>query len=122
MRVMQGSILGPLFFLVFINDLPGGLQSNVRIFADDTSLFSVIIDSLRSSNLLNIDLRLIENWAFQKKNQAIEVISSKKTIHTAHPILTFNNNIICSKDSHKHLGMVLDKMLTFGHHLKREDF
>ena len=92
-------------------------------------LFSVIIDSLRSSNLLNFDLRMIENWAFQWKmsfnpdpsiKQAIEVIFSKKTIHTPHPILTFNNNIICSKDSHKHLGMVLDKKLTFGHHFIKE--
>ena len=49
--VPQDSILGPLFFLVFINDLPDGLQSNVKIFADDTSLFSVRVDSLRSSNL-----------------------------------------------------------------------
>ena len=51
--------------------------------------------------------------------QAIEVIFKKKNIATAHPILTFTNNIICSKDSHKHLGMVLDKK-TFGHYLKEK--
>ena len=59
--VPQGSILGPLLFLIFITDLPDGLQSNAKIFVDDTSLFSVMIDSLRSSNLLNTDLALIED-------------------------------------------------------------
>ena len=49
----QGSILGPLFF---INDLATDLKSNVKLFADDTSLFSIVSDPLETANILNKDL------------------------------------------------------------------
>ena len=56
--VMQGSILGPLLFLVYINNLPDTLQSNVRIYPDDTFLFSVVHDSCLSPDALSLNLSL----------------------------------------------------------------
>ena len=65
--VPQGSMLGPLLFLIYINDLTEDLSTNAKLFADDTSLFSVIHDIQTSANNLNKDLERICNWATQWK-------------------------------------------------------
>ena len=113
--VPQGSMLGPLFFLIFINDIPEGIQSNIKIFADDTSIFSVLKDNVRDSAILSEDLNLISNWAFKwnmsfnpdPSKQAKEIVFSKKRCITQLRVLMFNNNVISSTDSHKHLRTYL---------------
>ena len=64
--VPQGSILGPLLFLVYIDDLPQGLRCNAKLFADYTSLFSTITNPAISSNLSEV-LFKITQWAYQWK-------------------------------------------------------
>ena len=97
-RIPQGSILGPLLFLIYINDLSNGVSSNCKLFADYTSLFSVVNDIQSSAATLRNDLTVIRNWAFQWKmifnrdltRQAQEVIFSRKTKKLLHLYLLFN--------------------------------
>ena len=123
--VPQGSVLGPLLFLVYTNDLPNGLLSNPKFFADDTSIFSVVKDKLNSSNKLNEDLSQISQWAYQWKmsfnpdvsKQAQEVIFSRKKNIGNHPAVFFNNLPINRKSTQKHLGLLLDVKLNFSEHI-----
>ena len=118
--VSQGSILGPLLFFIYINDLVNGLSSNTNPFADDTSLFSNIHDSVITTSELHSDLARIQQWAFQWKmtfnpdlnKQAQKVVFSRKLKKVCHPPLRFKNNV-SQTSSQKHLGLTLDNRLTF---------
>ena len=113
------------FFLIFINDLSDNVISNPKLFADDTSLFSVVQDITLSAKNLNDDLKKINKWAFHWKmsfkpdpnKQAQEVIFSRKLNKPNHPSLNFNNTIVIQSKNHKHLGMILDTKLDFQDYL-----
>ena len=67
--IPQGSVLGPLLFLIYIYDLPDGINSLCKIFADDKSLLSKVSEIHKSASNLNDDLEKISYWAYQWKMQ-----------------------------------------------------
>ena len=128
--IPQGSVLGPLLFLIYINDLPDGINSLCKIFADDTSLFSKVSEIHKLASNLNDDLEKISYWAYQWQVQfnpdpnkpANEVIFSRKTNsnNLSHPPIKLNNNVISKCPHQKHLGIVLDSKLNFNAHVDKK--
>ena len=126
--VPQGSVLGPLLFLVYINDLPDNISSDIRLFADDSSLFTDVDGVDQTHDKLCKDLQTITMWAYRWKmifnhditKQAIEVIFSCKKQKPDHPELNFNGIPVAREPFIKHLGVYLDSRLNFNNTLKNK--
>ena len=117
-----------LLFLVYINDLERNIKSNIKLFADDTMLFSRVKNPEISANDLNHDLDIIRQWAHQWKlkfnpdptKQATEVIFSCKKSSPNHPQIIFNETCVAKVNNQKHLGLIRDSSLSFKKHLNEK--
>ena len=110
--VPQGSILSPLLFLVFINDIVNEIGSCIRFFADDISLFIIVDDPVASAERLNAALIKILQWAETwlvtfNPNKTESLIISRKINKPLHPFLYMNDQQVLEVDCHKHLGLYL---------------
>ena len=123
--VPQGSFLGSLLILIYINDLEKNIKSNVKFFADDTMLLSVVNNPAISANELDHELKVISQWAYQWKmnfnpdlnKQAIELLFSCKKNIPNHPSLFFNESVVPKVKEQKHLGLTLYSKLSFERHV-----
>ena len=90
---------------MYIGDLVDDISSDAKLFADDTSLFTVVYDEITSANQLNRDLKIISEWAYQWKmqfnpdinKQAVQVIFSQEKNKSIHPSLFFNGGSSCDE-------------------------
>ena len=120
--VPQGSILGPLLFLIYINDIVNNINAKVRLFADDTSLYIVVDTPIAAAATLNNDLDTIFNWSKTwlvsfNPSKTESMIFSKKVKKPNHPNLYMNNISIDHFDSHKHLGITLSSDASWKKHI-----
>ena len=125
MGVPQGSNLGPLLFLLFVNDFPSCLQcSSCNLFADDTAIYC----KAKTIDKLNTDLQLETNQAFKWFNDNLLTVNTDKTctivIGTRQRItptddltITLSNNPLNPVNRIKYLGVTIDKNLTWNDHI-----
>ena len=119
--VPQGSVLGPLLFLVFINDLPESIHSaGTFIFADDTKLVKCIDDSV-SQQLLQDDLNNLSTWcntlslALNPVKCSVLRVSLSPSLTTP-PVYTILNVSLCSVSKQRDLGILVKNDLTWSDH------
>ena len=122
--VPQGSILGPLLFLVYVNDLVDDLQTTPYLFADDTSLLATINPRDPGSTFadINTDLCTLSNWANQWRvtfnaSKTVYMVISNKSKVPRYPDLFLHGEKLTKVTSHKHLGVTLTSNMTWNLHI-----
>ena len=127
--VPQRSILGPLLFLIYINDLPNCLKSTIPcLYADDTQIFTSSHDTAKIADSLNSDLENITDWLTVNKLQShpnktkMMVIASRYNLNLKvsdfRSNIRINNKVVLSVFSQKCLGIYLDERLAFDAHIE----
>lgn len=129
--VPQGSVLGPLLFILYMNDLPDNLQSGVYMFADDTKIYHIHSNHSGSvSNVIQNDLDALQQWS---ENWLLKFHPEKcKQLHVKKPSVTtslptrhlysYVDNTRCdvnlpSVQQEKDVGVIFDSHLNFKHHI-----
>ena len=114
--IPQGSKLGPLLWLLYVNDIIDGIESEILLFADDTCCFATGIDPAETAMILNRDLEKLKIWASRWKvtfnpSKSKDIIFSEKKVLFNSPPLVLDNSFVERVHEHKHLGIYLSSTL-----------
>ncbi len=120
--VPQGSILGPLLFLIFINDIANDLESVPHLFADDTNILFPTKDMQLGIATVNRDLMKISSWCDKwcvtmNPGKIKAILYSRKRNPSQINGLTYNNSPVKIVTSLKHLGLQFDSQLNWNEHI-----
>ena len=119
--VPQGSVLGLILFLLYINDLPEQIHSKVRLFADDTAIY-LTVDSKNNCKTLQQDLQKLEAW---EKNWELDFNPSKcQVLHISrsrnpikHPYI-HHGQVLQEVDHAKYLGLDINRDSSWNNHIQ----
>ena len=131
LHVTQGFILERLFFIVYVNDLPTSFKmSNLIVLVDDTNLFHEHQDVIKTFDLVNEELKNMNEW-FMSKKLSLNVGKTKYSLFHKYikmydlPLkllkINVNNEEIKRKYYAKFLGVLLDENLSRRKHLKQTE-
>ena len=120
--VPQGSILASLLFLIFINDIDVSINSDMFIFADDTTLAKIYNSVLEAESCINGDLKTISQWAdrwmvkFNLEKTVFINFSLKRNLLNI-PKIEFSSTLVKQVPEHKHLGIILSEDMKWSKHI-----
>ena len=123
--IPQGSILGPLLFLIYINDLPNATFSKPRLFADDTCIMPSDSSLPNLETKCNTELNQLKNWCntnklqINPKKSSVLLIPSKLNSPPLNLKIYYDNSLIVCQELCKYLSMHLDSKLLFKNHIKQ---
>ena len=122
--VPQGSVLGPILFLIYINDITETLINDSFLFADDTSIFCPVQKGniIKAAEKVKVDLEKVHLWAKKwlvqiNPTKTVVMLFSKKRHPPKLPHLILDGNQLQVVTSHKHLGIVLTQSLDWSEYI-----
>ena len=121
----QGTVIGPLLFLMYINNVPDGLKSRTSLFADDCIICHPI-SSVDDCNVLQIDLKLLENWGakwlMSCKPEECNTFSFSRRRNRINFDYELSGHVLQTLNQHKYLGVILPSTMKWNAHIDKAVF
>lgn len=122
--VPQGSVLGPILFVIFINDMPNNIKSNISLFADDTKIFRILKTQEEDQKILLEDVNALLRWSRENFLPFHpDKSSSRRTVMETRYFIRHYDGLqrdITRVDCEKDLGIITDQHLTFQQHIQEK--